>query len=211
MGKYWIHKAKIFGLTWRLEPEGSLEEETRKRSGSTVFFFGGGDDFRRSSSAASPMFFSCESAVCSRLESWGRNWNRSRSPKLAKVSSVEDLKYAMQSKRDKVVQERSSKAKSYDVSRPKFGRAFFPARGGGRTSRGLAGIAAPSSSPEDGRPEVWQESLRHHHLRPGRHLCASSKHVMSWVRRILILLELRRNRVRDTLHLRVGADSIGLH
>jgi hypothetical protein len=98
MGKYWIHKAKIFGLTWRLEPEGSLEEETRIRSGSTIFFFEGGDNFRRSSSAASPMFFSCESVVCSRLESWGRNWNHSRSPKLAKVSSVEDLKYAMQSK-----------------------------------------------------------------------------------------------------------------
>jgi hypothetical protein len=77
MGKYQIHKAKIFGLTWHLELEGSLEEETRIRSGSTVFFFGGGDDFRRSSSAASPMFFSCESAFYSRVESWGRNWNRS--------------------------------------------------------------------------------------------------------------------------------------
>jgi hypothetical protein len=133
-----------------LEPEGSPEEETRIRSCSTIFFFGGGDDFRRSSSAASPTFFSCESAVYSRAESWGRNWNRSRSPKLAEVSSVEDLKYATQSKRDKVIQERKSKAKSYDVSRPKLGRALFPARGGGRTSRGLAGIIAPSSLPDKG-------------------------------------------------------------
>jgi hypothetical protein len=91
MGKYQIHKVKIFGLTWRLEPEGSSEEETRIRLGSIVSFFGGGDDFRRSSSAVSPMSFSCESAVCSRVESWGQNWNRSRSPKLAEVSSVEDF------------------------------------------------------------------------------------------------------------------------
>jgi hypothetical protein len=103
MGKYGIHKAKIFGLTWRLELEGSPEGETRITSGSTVFFFGGGDDFGRSSIAASPTFFSCELAVFSRVESWGQNWNRSRSPKLAEVSSVEDLKYATQSERDKVV------------------------------------------------------------------------------------------------------------
>jgi hypothetical protein len=108
MGKYWSHKARIFGLTWRLGPEGSLEEETRKSSGLTVFFFGGGDDFGRSSSVASPMFFSCESAVYSRVESWGQNWNRSRSPRLAKVSSVKDLKYASKSKRIEVIQERSS-------------------------------------------------------------------------------------------------------
>jgi hypothetical protein len=49
--------------------------------------------------------------------------------------------------------------KSYDVSRPKFGRALFPARRGGRTSRGLAGIAAPSSSPEEGeRVSSFSES-----------------------------------------------------
>jgi hypothetical protein len=103
---------------------------------------------------ACPTFFSCESIIYSRVESWGQNWNRSRSPKLAEVSSVEDLSYATQSERDKVIQERSSKAKSYDVSRPKLGRALFPAHGGERTSRGLAGIAAPSSSPDEGDPAL---------------------------------------------------------
>jgi hypothetical protein len=57
---------------------------------------------------ASPASFSCESAVYSRVESWGRIWNRSRSPKLAEVSSVEDLKYASKSKRIEIIQERSS-------------------------------------------------------------------------------------------------------
>jgi hypothetical protein len=124
---------------------------------------------------------------------------------LAEVSLVKDLKYATQSKQDKVAQERSSTAKSYDVSRLKFGRALFPARRGGQTSRGLAGIAAPSSSPkESGR----QAPLN---LRPGRHLRALSKHVMSQVRRILIRLEPRRNRARHILHLWVGVDSIRLH
>jgi hypothetical protein len=84
----------------------------------------------------------------------------------------------------------------------------------------------PSSplAEEGGHPEVWQESPRHRHrltkesgrqdlpnLRPGRLLRVSSKRVKSWARRILTLLELRRNRARDILHLRVGADSIGLH
>jgi hypothetical protein len=72
------------------------------------FLFGGGDDFGRSPGAASPASFSCESAVCSRVESWGRIWNRLRSPKLAEVSSVEDLMHALTSKRIKVIQERSS-------------------------------------------------------------------------------------------------------
>jgi hypothetical protein len=52
-----------------LDPEGSPEEETRIRSGSTVLFFGGGDGFGRSFSVASSTIFSCESAVCSRVES----------------------------------------------------------------------------------------------------------------------------------------------
>jgi hypothetical protein len=84
----------------------------------------------------------------------------------------------------------------------------------------------PSSplAEEGGRPEVWQESPHHRHrltkesgcqdppnLRPGQHLRASSKHVKLWARQILILLELRRNRARDILHLRVGANSIRLH
>jgi hypothetical protein len=56
---------------------------------------------------ASPASFSCESAVCSRVESWGRIC-RSQSPKLAEVSSVEDLKHALKSKRIEVIQERSS-------------------------------------------------------------------------------------------------------
>jgi hypothetical protein len=38
---------------------------------------------------------------------------------------------------------------SYDASRPNFGRIFFPARRGGRLSRGLAGITVSSSSPEE--------------------------------------------------------------
>jgi hypothetical protein len=45
---------------------------------------------------------------------------------------------------------RNSRVTTYDASRPKFGRTLFPARGGGRLSRGLARIAAPSSSPEEG-------------------------------------------------------------
>jgi hypothetical protein len=67
------------------------------KSGSAVFLFGGGDDFGISFTAASPTSFSCESVVCSRVESCGRNWNRSRSPKLAEASSVEDLKHATKS------------------------------------------------------------------------------------------------------------------
>jgi hypothetical protein len=98
MGKYQNRKARIFGLTWRLGPEGSLEEETRTSSGSIVFFFGGGDNFRISPGAVSPAAFSCESAVCSRVESWGQIWNQSQSPRLAEVSLVEDLKQALKSK-----------------------------------------------------------------------------------------------------------------
>jgi hypothetical protein len=189
-----------------LEPEGSPEEETRIRSGSTVFFFRGGDDFGRSSSAASPMFFSSESAVCSKVESWGQNWNRSRSPKLDEVSSVEDLKYACN--------QNKTKSSRKEVQKRNL-----------TTCQGRS-LEEPSSqlAEEGGHPEAWQESSCHHHrprkesgrqdplnLRPGRHLRASSKHVMSWVWWILILLELRQNRARDILHLRVGADSIGLH
>jgi hypothetical protein len=45
---------------------------------------------------------------------------------------------------------RNSRVTTYDVSRPKFGRTIFPARGGGRLSRGLARMVALSSSPEEG-------------------------------------------------------------
>jgi hypothetical protein len=45
---------------------------------------------------------------------------------------------------------RNLRTTTYDASRPKFGRTFFPARGGGRLSRGWAGMAASSSSPEEG-------------------------------------------------------------
>jgi hypothetical protein len=55
-------------------------------------------DFGGSPGAASPASFSCGSVVCSRVESWGQIWNRSQSPKLAEVSSVEDLKQALKSK-----------------------------------------------------------------------------------------------------------------
>jgi hypothetical protein len=72
------------------------------KSGSAAFFFGGGDDFGRSFAATSPASFSCESAVCSRVESWGRNWNRSRSPWLAEASSIEDLKHAMKSNLERI-------------------------------------------------------------------------------------------------------------
>jgi hypothetical protein len=98
MDKYQSRKARIFGLTWRLGPEGSPEEETRTNSGSIVFF-GGGDGFRRSPAVASPVAFSCKSAVCSMVESWDPIWNRSRSPWLTEVPSVEDLKQALKSKR----------------------------------------------------------------------------------------------------------------
>jgi hypothetical protein len=94
MDKYQSRKARMFGLTWRLGPEGSSEEETRTNSGS-INFFGGGDGFGRSLGAASLVAFTCESAVCSRVELWGRIWNRSRSPWLAEVPSVEDLKQAL--------------------------------------------------------------------------------------------------------------------
>jgi hypothetical protein len=109
MGKYQSRKARIFGLTWRLGPEGSLEEEIRTSSGLIIFFFfGGGDDLGGSPGAASPAAFSCESVVCSRVESWGQIWNRSRLPKLTEVSSVEDLKQALKSKQTEAIQERSS-------------------------------------------------------------------------------------------------------
>jgi hypothetical protein len=72
------------------------------KSGSVAFFFGGGDDFGRSFAAASPASFSCESAVCSRVESWGRNWNRSRSPWIAEASSVKDLKHATKSNLERI-------------------------------------------------------------------------------------------------------------
>jgi hypothetical protein len=47
--------------------------------------------------AASPAIFSCESAVCSRVSSWGRTWYWSRSPGLVELSLVEDLKQALKS------------------------------------------------------------------------------------------------------------------
>jgi hypothetical protein len=64
-----IHEVKRSELTWRLDPEGSPEEETRIRSGSAVLFFKGGDDFGRSFRVASSMTFSYKPAVCSRVES----------------------------------------------------------------------------------------------------------------------------------------------
>jgi hypothetical protein len=67
--QYSIHEDKRFELTWHLDPEGSPEEETRIRSGSAILFFGGGNGFGRSFSIACSMIFSCESAVCSRVES----------------------------------------------------------------------------------------------------------------------------------------------
>jgi hypothetical protein len=56
----------------------------------------------------------------------------------------------------------NSRTTTYDASRPKFGRTFFPARGGGRLSRGLAGMAALSSSPEEGEwaPSSSESSTR---------------------------------------------------
>jgi hypothetical protein len=98
MDKYQSRKARMFRLTWRLGPEGSPEEKTKTNLGS-INFFGGGDGFGRSPGAVSPVAFSCESAVCLRVESWGRIWNRSRSPWLAEVPLVEDLKQALKSKR----------------------------------------------------------------------------------------------------------------
>jgi hypothetical protein len=57
---------------------------------------------------------------------------------------------------------RNSRITTYDASRPKFGRTFFPALGGGRLARGLAGIAASSSSPEEGEraPSSSESSAR---------------------------------------------------
>jgi hypothetical protein len=71
MDKYQSRKASIFGLTCRLGPEGSPEEETRTNSGS-IIFFGGGDSFGRSPGMVSPVAVSYEFVVCSRVESWGR-------------------------------------------------------------------------------------------------------------------------------------------
>jgi hypothetical protein len=71
------------------------------KSGSGAFFFGG-----NAFTAASPAPFSCESAVCSRVESRGRSRNRSRSPWLAEADSVEELKA-----RNKVKRKARSSAK----------------------------------------------------------------------------------------------------
>jgi hypothetical protein len=133
-----------------LDPEGSPKEETRIKSGSAALFFGGGDGFKRYFSVTSSVSFSCESAVCSRVKSWRQNWNRSCPPKLPKDSSFEDLKCVTELQQDKAIPGRNSRTTTYDASRPKFGRTFFPARGGGRLSRGLAGMAESSSSPEEG-------------------------------------------------------------
>jgi hypothetical protein len=65
------------------------------------------------------------------VESWGWNWNRSRTPKLPEVSSFEDLKHATELKQDEVIQERDSRIASDDASRPKFGRTLFPVQVGG--------------------------------------------------------------------------------
>jgi hypothetical protein len=124
------------------------------RSSAVILFFRGGDGLGRSFAAASLVSFSCESAVCSRVESWGRNWNRSRSPWLAEASSVEDLKHATKSARNETILRTSSTAKAYDVLRPKLGRVLFPIRRGGRLSSGLARIAASSSSQEEKLPSA---------------------------------------------------------
>jgi hypothetical protein len=57
---------------------------------------------------------------------------------------------------------RNSRTTTYDASRPKFGRTFFPARGGGRLSRGLARMAASSSPLEEGEraPNSSESSTR---------------------------------------------------
>jgi hypothetical protein len=100
-----MHGDNIFGLTWRLDPQGSLEEETRIKSASATLFFGGDNGFWRSLSVASLPFFSCESAVSSRVESWRLNWNRSRSTKLPKDSLFKDLKRVIELQHDKAIQE----------------------------------------------------------------------------------------------------------
>jgi hypothetical protein len=100
-----MQRDKIFGLTWCLDPEGSLEEETRMKSASVVLFFRGDGGFGRSFSVASSPSFSCESAVSSRAELWCLNWKRSRSTKLPEDSSFEDLKCVIELQQDKVIQE----------------------------------------------------------------------------------------------------------
>jgi hypothetical protein len=56
----------------------------------------------------------------------------------------------------------NSRTTTYDASRPKFQRTFFPARGRGRLSRGLVGMAVSSSLPEEGEraPSSSESSTR---------------------------------------------------
>jgi hypothetical protein len=57
---------------------------------------------------------------------------------------------------------RYSRVTTYDASRPKFGRTFFPIRRGGRLSKGLAGITASLSPTEEGEraPSSSESSTR---------------------------------------------------
>jgi hypothetical protein len=67
--------------------------------------FWGGGGFGRPFSITSSPFFSCESAISSRAESWRLNWKQSCSTKLPEDSSVEDLKRVTELQQDKVIQE----------------------------------------------------------------------------------------------------------
>jgi hypothetical protein len=122
-----------------LEPEGSPEEETRIKSASAALFFGGDDGFWRSFGDASSPSFSCESAVCSRVESWRRNWNRSCSPKLFEDSSFEDLQRATGLQQDEITQEEIREQQLMM-----------------RQDRSLEELSSPLEG-EDDCPEAWRE------------------------------------------------------
>jgi hypothetical protein len=87
-------------------------------------------------------------------------WKRSRSSKLPEISSFKDLKYAKKSGAAETRREYSSSIikVTYKASTPKFGRTFFPDRGGGRLARGFSGITASSSLEEKPLPSKTSES-----------------------------------------------------
>jgi hypothetical protein len=68
---------------------------------------------------------------------------------------IQDLKCAKKLGASKTHREYSSSVRNvtYEASMPKFGRTFFPDRGGGRLARGFAGMARSSSSLEE---KSWQ-------------------------------------------------------
>jgi hypothetical protein len=146
--------------------------------------------------------------VCLRVESWRRNWNRSRSPKLPEDSSFEDLQRATELQQDEAIQEEIREQQLMM-----------------RQERGLEELSSPLEEEGD-CPEAWQKWPRRRHRprkesgrqallspRLDQHLQQSRalpKYATLWARLMSTLLEPRRIHAQDIRHPRAGADSIGL-